>query len=85
LARFLKLLFREGCSTELTGIMGHELLVDETRVADALALTSAQVRRLVNRGDLPCRILPDGSRRIDPAELRQWIDNLRHVGELATA
>jgi hypothetical protein len=50
-----------------------------------LALTSAQVRYLAKRGELPCRVLPNGSRRFDPAELRQWVDNLRHVGEPATA
>jgi hypothetical protein len=65
--------------------MPYELLIDEVRVADALALSPAQVRRLANRGDMPCRLLPDGSRRFDPAELQQWVDNLKHVGETATA
>jgi len=64
--------------------MGNELLVDEVRVADALALTTAQVRRLATRGQLPCRLLPDGSRRFDPDELKAWVDRLRHVGDLAS-
>jgi hypothetical protein len=64
--------------------MPFELLVDVVRVADALSLTPAKVRRLADRGQLPCRLLPDGSRRFDPAELQEWVSQLRHVSETAT-
>jgi hypothetical protein len=61
--------------------MGYEeLLVDEVRVGDALALRPSEVRRMAERGLLPCRLLPNGTKRFDPTEIREWVRQLRHAG-----
>jgi hypothetical protein len=55
------------------------LLIDEILAADALSLRTGQLRKMVSRGQLPCRVLPSGERRFDPAELREWVSRLRHA------
>jgi hypothetical protein len=62
--------------------MGYEqLLVDEVQVADALALQPYEVRRMAEHGLMPCRRLPNGARRFDPTEIREWVRQLQHASE----
>ncbi len=65
--------------------MYEQVLLNEISVARALSLRTCEVRRMAARGLLPSVLLPNGSRRFDPAELQQWVENLRHIGEPATA
>lgn len=58
------------------------LLIDEGDAADILAIRQSQLRRLVDRGHLPARLLPTGDRRFDPQELREWVSQLRHIEQV---
>jgi len=56
--------------------MSHHLLT-ETGAARLLALTTAQVRRLVAAGAVPVVELPNGEVRFDAEDLRRWAGNFR--------
>jgi hypothetical protein len=59
--------------------MFEPLLIDEASACDLLAIRPTQLRRMVGRGEVPCRLLPNREKRFDPEELRQWASKLQHV------
>ena len=59
--------------------MHESLLISEVAVARALSLRTPELRRLADRGQIPCRLLPSGAKRFDPREVREWVDRLRHI------
>ena len=59
--------------------MFEPLLIDEVLASDALSIRPTQLRRMVARGLVPCKLLPTGEKRFDPAELRLWVSRLQHA------
>lgn len=57
-------------------------LLIHSEAAKMLGLTTQQVVRLANRGELPRVILPNGEVRFDPADLAAFIEaHKRPAGE----
>ena len=52
----------------------NDRLLTGNEAADLLGLTSHQVLRLANRGDLPSVRFPNKEVRFDPADLRQFVE-----------
>jgi hypothetical protein len=59
--------------------MFEPLLIDEVLASDVLSVRPAQLRRMVARGQVPCKLLPSGEKRFDPSELREWVSRLQHA------
>jgi hypothetical protein len=55
------------------------LLIDEIIACDVLSIRPTQLRRMIARGQVPCKLLPGGEKRFDPCELREWVNQLRHT------
>ncbi len=58
-----------------------DLLISEFRAAELISVPVNRLRRMVNRGQIPCRELPDGERRFEPHELREWVQRLPHSAD----
>ena len=55
-------------------------LLTNRKAAEVLQVTSGQLARMANRGDLPSVKLPNGERRFIAADLWSWIESRREDG-----
>jgi excisionase family DNA binding protein len=56
-------------------------LLTDSEAAAVLSLTSRQVLRLANRGELPSVRLPNRQVRFDPRDLSRFIENCKRGGQ----
>ena len=57
--------------------MSTQTLLTKREAASILQVTSGQVIRMANRGDVPSVRLPNGERRFIEADLWRWIESQR--------
>lgn len=69
---------RRGLGAEMLDVHDCPVLLDYDETAGYLNVSRRKVERLVKAGELPC-VEVGSSRRIDPADLRAYMDRRKNV------